>query len=94
MRQRAMNWSVWKRTFVPIENHIDPSQGTQFETYGEELQFIKDQDTHNVWTLVDGDNGEQVIVNGFHLVNRIVYYITENPWTDQQDNDGLWVKAD
>ena len=33
---------------------------------------------------MDGDNGVY-IVNGYHYVNRIQYYITEVPW--QPDDD-------
>ncbi len=50
-----------------------------FETYGDELEFIKRQDPRKVWTLVDGDDGELYIVSGLHLVNRIGYLLSTIP---------------
>jgi hypothetical protein len=35
-----------------------------------------------VWTYVDGDDGTYV-TNGYHLVNRIGYFITEVPYDDK-----------
>jgi hypothetical protein len=67
-----------------VPNHLNPSaswgtdnqRGCLFETYGEELEFVRRQDPHTVWTLVDGDDGGQRVINGFHLVNRIGYLIS------------------
>ena len=53
-----------------------------FETYGEDLNFVKSQNSLHVWTLVDGDNGEPVVVAGYRYVNRIHYIITIKPWDD------------
>jgi hypothetical protein len=53
-----------------------------FETYGEDLDFVKSQNPNHVWTLVDGDNGELVVVAGYHFVNRVHYIITLKPWKD------------
>jgi hypothetical protein len=46
------------------------------------LNFVKSQNSLHVWTLVDGDNGESVIVAGYRYVNRIHYIITIKPWDD------------
>ena len=70
-----------------VQNHINPTAGWSFgeetgclfETYGDELEFVKRQDTRKVWTLVDGDDGELYIVSGFHLVNRIGYLLSTIP---------------
>ena len=59
----------------------DNSMG--FETYGEDLAFIRTQNPNHIWTLVDDDNGIPIIVAGYHFVNRIHYIITTKPWTDQ-----------
>jgi hypothetical protein len=59
----------------------------QFETYGEDieyvLRYIEKHGDKCIWTSVDGDDGDIWIVNGYHILNRICYYITkedcENP---------------
>ena len=38
---------------------------------------------YKVWTYVDGDGGTY-LVDGYHLVNRIGYFITQNARTDDQ----------
>jgi hypothetical protein len=56
-----------------------------FETYGEEFDHVwaKHQaEPNHVWTLVAEDD-EYGIVNGYYLINRIGYFITEVPWTDE-----------
>jgi hypothetical protein len=53
----------------------------KYETYGDELDYILQQDDRFVWTEMDSDEGIS-IVSGYHLVNRLNYYITNKPWTD------------
>jgi hypothetical protein len=38
----------------------------------------------NVWTLVDTDD-KLYIVNGYHVVNKIGYHITEERWKHGQE---------
>jgi hypothetical protein len=65
-------------------NHLNPQAswafddgaGCLFETYGDELVFVCQQDPSTVWTLIDGDQGDQYLVSGFHIVNRIGYLIS------------------
>ena len=78
---------AWIEKYRPIKNAIDQNSsfdGTMFETMGEELVFVRAQDPHKVWTLVDGE-GHQIISAGFHFVNREGYFITEVPWTDESE---------
>lgn len=76
-----MTYDEWHDFYKPIKNEITkyPSD-TQlaFETFGEELDFVRSQPTENIWTEVDGDEGVYII-NGYHLVNRIQYYVCEVP---------------
>ena len=68
-----------------ITNHIDDNaswDGCAFETYGEELEYVKSMiDTNRVWTVVETDNNWWIIA-GYHHVNRLNYLITTEPWGD------------
>lgn len=65
------------KQFTLRENHITGNKITFFETYGDELQFVMLQENTNyVWTMVDGEDGKQYYLSGYHLVNRINYIIT------------------
>lgn len=81
----------WFNTFKPIPNHIDHNasfndgnHGYMFETYGEELDFVKKQNPNTIWTYAEGDNGTY-ISNGWHVVNRLGYFITTLPFDDTKD---------
>jgi hypothetical protein len=70
-----------------VTNHLNPSacwalgegRGCLFETYGAELEFVRQQDPRTIWTLVDGDDGDLYLTSGYHLVNRIGYLISTMP---------------
>jgi hypothetical protein len=70
----------WEEQFKPINR---PKEGCLYETYGEDLDFIKAQPLNKIWTLMDDEaTGIMFITNGFRLVNRLAYFITEEPWSD------------
>ena len=77
-----MDFDEWVDTYKPIPNNIveDSSfDGTMFETYGDEVAFVKKADPSYIWMYGDGDDGGTYIWNGWHIVNRIGYFITEVP---------------
>jgi hypothetical protein len=77
-----MDFDEWCDVYKPIQNHIDTNasfDGAMFETYGEEVAFVKEQDGSYIWTYGDGDDGGSYVWNGWSFVNRIGYFITEVP---------------
>lgn len=83
-----MPFDKWCEKYQPIVNVFDKDAsfndgdyGLMFETYGKELDFVLayvKAKPHNVWTYIDGEEGT-VVVNGYHLVNRIGYFVTYQP---------------
>ena len=83
-----MDFDEWCDTYKPIPNNIveDSSfDGTMFETYGDEVAFVKKADPAYIWMYGDGDDGGTYIWNGWHIVNRIGYFITEVPCPPDTD---------
>jgi hypothetical protein len=78
----SLTWKEFEDKFKPIKNHFrnDPDE-IMFETYGEEVDFVRAQDANRIWTYADGDYCSYV-GSGYHFVNRIGYYITELPFED------------
>ena len=71
-------------TYRPIQNHIDTNasfDGMMFETFGDERDFVREQDPNTIWTLIEED-GDLFVSAGWHFVNRLGYFITAVPWTD------------
>jgi phosphate-selective porin len=88
-----MNFEEWLDKYKPVNNHLvnnasfqdENGNGIMFETYGIELGYVLGVASHRpntVWTYVDGDEGTYV-TNGYHLVNRIGYFITSVPYDDE-----------
>ena len=79
-------------TYSLLPNHLNPhaswsygeGPGCIFETYGEELAFVRSQDPRTIWTLLDGDDGDLYLASGYHLVNRIGYLISTTPIAGDQ----------
>ena len=83
----------WFDTFKPIPNHIDDNAsfqteegvGYMFETYDEELEFVKSQEPNRIWTYCDGDDRGTYIFQGMRIVNRIGYFVTSVPFDASKD---------
>ena len=83
--KEIQGWNAWAEKYKPIKNKFstDPNHH-MFETYGEELEFIKAQNPNCIWTWVTGDMSD-LIITGMAFVNRFGYYVTEVPWTDEDE---------
>lgn len=78
-------WNEWADKYKPIKNHLVFDFNQQmFETYGEEVEFVSNYDPKYVWTYLQGDMSD-LICAGYHFVNRLGYYISEVPWTNEDD---------
>jgi hypothetical protein len=89
----VMTEDQFDATYTLVTNHLNPhatwmlgdGPGCLFETYGEEIAFVRQQNPLTVWTLVDGDDGNQYVLNGCHLVNRVGYLISSIPFPAESD---------
>lgn len=72
---------LWDEAFTPLYTPI--TEGNEeaglFETFGKDLEFVRNQNPANIWTVVDGSDDNMYLIAGYHLVNRINYIITEQP---------------
>ena len=63
--------------------------GCMYETFSPEIDYIYELLTNkknkNIWTIVDGDDGDLLIIAGFHIVNRFGYLITDEEWEDEYE---------
>ena len=79
-----ITWTQFEEKYKPVINHLDkystPEMPTRmFETYGAELEYVQSVDEKRVWTWVDGDCSS-LLIAGQHWVNRLGYYVCEEPW--------------
>lgn len=71
--------------FKPIPN---PRDGGDFWDHDLDIREYQAANPFHVWTAVDGDNGNTVVLNGYHWVNRFAFMVTEFPWPDNGVIDG------
>jgi hypothetical protein len=77
-----MTMEEWEATYKPITNTIVENSsfdGLMFETYGDEVDFVKCWPERQIWMYGDGDDGGSYIWSGWGFVNRIGYFLTEVP---------------
>jgi len=84
---KRMTIEQWESKYKPIvnPNADDECSADRFETYGKDLEFVQNvvkTSPKKVWTLEDID-GRLIICAGYHLFNRINYFITEVEWEDE-----------
>lgn len=76
---------IFIERFRPIVNHIDPNAsfdfgygGCMFETYGEEFEYVRLQNSDCIWTLIEED-GVLFVGSGLRFVNRLGYFVSQTP---------------
>ena len=83
-----MHLEKWQEYFKPIQKTCDGANagfnGTCFETYGAELQQVLSAPSNCVWTLLVCE-GNLYISAGFHIVNRMGYFITGRPFSAKDE---------
>lgn len=78
----TISWTEFENKFIPVQNHLDKNasfDGKMFETFGQELEYVRKQDPDHIWTICEDDDDGVCVANGFRLVNRLGYYVTQNP---------------
>ena len=76
----------WKEIYNPFQNSDGDTK--LFGTTGQDLKLMRELiPNQNIWTLVDaGDDEEgfetEILIAGFHIVNREGYVITFEKWED------------
>lgn len=85
--EEIQGWNAFLEKYKPEYNHINgdtDEYNHAFETYGAEVEYVKSKPNNHIWTRVQGDMSD-IIVTGYHLVNRLEYYVTEVPWTNEDE---------
>lgn len=103
-----MNIDDFYEKYTPLLNHFYNDEngcswsGCMLETYGQELDYVLSFANNpalkrNLWTIVEGDDGQACICADYHLVNRMGYLITDEPWEDDGEvyvDDEDWGEED
>lgn len=75
MTSPVISWSDWEEKYKPTTEHM--------------IDFWSDvsyDSPYQVWTVVDNNPNSVYldIIPGHRLFNRLGFYVTEKPWTDDE----------
>jgi hypothetical protein len=83
----TIDWHSFEKQYKPQRNPYDKNasfDGYLMETYGEEMDLVHQAPTSHVWTVVDSEESDDLLlISGYHYVNRIGYILTELPHYDK-----------
>lgn len=85
---KAQSFAKFYAKYIVVKNPHDTMAGIDgclFGTSAEEWDAIKKQNPQHVWTVVECGN-HWYIATGFHLVNRIGFLLTEQPWKREEED--------
>lgn len=89
-----MDVEEWETKYKPIVNHLDDNAswqdengvGIMFETYGEEYKYVEQfKLERKVWSYQDDEAEGTIITQGMANTKAIGYFVTEIPWTLDDD---------
>ena len=68
----------------------------EIETYTAENNIVIERNElfRHIWTIVDAGGDDCILLNGFHIVNRLGYVFCKNPWGyGTNDDKELYIEA-
>ena len=82
---KLLDIDEFDKKYEPIENHFaDDEAIMHFETYGEELEFVKEQNENNIWTIVEEEDDDNLyLISGFSSETTIGYIVTKVPFKEK-----------
>lgn len=78
-----ITWEEWEATYQPTPNPAKQEHEVFWQAYYDSLRDIPKSVPHErIWTMIDGDGIYAHLVSGIHIVNRLGYFVTDVPWTE------------
>lgn len=76
-----MTYDEWVEKYRPEPNHLYEHasfEGTMFETYGDEWNYVRSVSRDLVWTFISDGEGDR-IEPGLRIVDRLGYFVASVP---------------
>jgi hypothetical protein len=78
------NMDLFDERYTPVSlesTEFDGDMQGAFETFGADLEYVlsvaNGPKPRCVWTMVDSEDGDgMILLNGYHIVNRVYYIVT------------------
>ena len=80
------SFDKWEEKYTALKNpNSDEDEGLSaimFETYGEELETVRNHEPNKIWTIRDTEYG-LLLFAGFGLVDRFGYILSEQAFNEE-----------
>jgi hypothetical protein len=74
----------------PQDNPLQPGS-SMFNKFGAELDLIQAADEAHVWSVIEGDETENLyLLPGFHAVNNVGYVLSHKAISPEELASGEW----
>lgn len=95
-KSRALKVEEFDEVFPIIQNG---DEIMQLDEYSDAISHSKKYDEVNpyrhIWTCVDGESNKLILLNGYHLCNRLYYVVSPEPWGTGEDTDkDIYIEAE
>lgn len=78
----------WEDRFEPIKEY---GGDKLFPLYKDARKYAEDRFDNkpyqHIWSIVDGEDGNLILLNGYHMCNVLDYIVCKIPWGLGEDND-------
>jgi hypothetical protein len=86
MTDGVISWKEWEEKYIPVDVTCTPLENSwdcMFEDINKVHQTARSP--YYVWTLVDNNPNSVYldVIPGYRVFNRMGYFVTQKPWTDE-----------
>lgn len=80
----TIDYDTFFQEYEPVfNNEFEAYDGFLFDPTDVDFRTALKTNIKKIWTLIDGEDETQWIIPGYHVVNRVGYFITENAWENE-----------
>ncbi len=74
---------------IPIigDDSFEDHNGNDISWTFDEIESIRTKEPKRIWTIVDTDDSTLMVINGYHMVNRVGYLVTKDPCPEKYQED-------
>lgn len=86
----------WESYFEPI---TEEESDQYFPFYDDAKKYVESKFSNkpyqHIWSIVEGDSGKMILLNGYHKVNVLDYLVCKIPWGIGEESDAdVYVEVD
>lgn len=75
-------------TFADACEYVEKNlNNTHYDDWDDTAKQAASKPYQHIWSIVDGESGKLILLNGYHKVNVLDYLVCKTPWGTGKDSD-------